>query len=84
MGDTPFNERERMAAVAKAEAWTRDQAARLDTTPEEILAAIRRGWISEQIEDLPIAKAPDLQARPPELEGVPRWIDGKAGKRRAA
>ncbi len=34
-----------------AERWTEGQAARLDTTPDEILAAIReRVWLPEQIE----------------------------------
>ncbi len=41
----------RVAAVAKAEGWTIGQAARLDTTPEAILEAIRRGpWLPAHIE----------------------------------
>ena len=40
----------RQSAVAKADESTEGQAARLDTTPEEILEAVRRGWLPEQIE----------------------------------
>lgn len=40
----------RQSAVAKANEWTAAQAARLNTSPEEILAAVRRGWLPENIE----------------------------------
>ena len=40
-GHMLFNEAMRNAARREANAWTADQAARLDTTPEVILAAIR-------------------------------------------
>ena len=40
----------RKAAVVKATAWTAEQAAGLQTSPEEILAAVRRGWLPEDIE----------------------------------
>ncbi len=44
-------EQARAAAVEKARRWTAGQAARLDTSPEEILAAVRRGWLPENIEE---------------------------------
>ena len=51
MGETRYDEAARKAAVAKAERWTELQAARLDTSPEVILEAIRRGpWLPDQIE----------------------------------
>lgn len=40
----------RTAAVAKGWAWTAGQAARLNTSPEEILEAIKRGWLPTDIE----------------------------------
>ena len=50
MRDTFYNEDARLAAVARAERWTARQAARLDTSPETILEAIRRAWLPEDIE----------------------------------
>ncbi len=49
-GDIRFNEQLRTAAVARAERWTDRQAWRLNTTPAVILEAVRRGWLSEDIE----------------------------------
>ena len=37
-------------AVEKAGRWTAAQAARLDMTPKEILAAVTRGWLPPDIE----------------------------------
>ena len=56
-----------------AERWTAGQAARLNTTPEVILDAVRRGWLSEQIEGVSSKYA--LEGHPPPLEDVPEWID---------
>ncbi len=44
------DEAERLAAVAKAKRWTREQAARLNMTPEAIPEAITRGWFPDQVE----------------------------------
>ena len=61
------------SAVAKAERWTAGQAARLQTTPEAILEAIRRGWLPEQVEGVSSKYA--LEGHPSPLEDVPEWID---------
>ena len=62
----------RAAAVAKANAWTEGQAARLDTSPEVILEAVRRGpWLPEQIEGVaPIHAAMRADA-------ILNWLQGK-------
>ena len=59
--------------MAKSQAWTEGQAARLDTTPEEILEAVRRGWLPEQIEAVSSKYA--LEGHPPPLEDVLEWTD---------
>ncbi len=51
MGDTYYDEAARKAAVAKAERWTELQAARLDTSPEVILAAVQRSWLLAALPD---------------------------------
>ena len=74
----------RQSAVAKAECWTEGQAARLDTSPEEILATVGRGWLPEQIEAVTSRYA--LEGHPPPLEDVSEWIDiliAKQGKAKA-
>ena len=38
------------AAVERANLWTAEQAARLDTSPAAILEAVARGWTPEAIE----------------------------------
>ena len=72
----------RLAAVDKAERWTEGQAARLDTTPEEILEAVRCGWLPVQIEGVSSKHA--LEGHPPPLEDVSEWIDILIAKRTAA
>ena len=49
-GDTFHDPSHEGYYVKQARLWTADQAARLDRTPEEILAAVRRGWLPEDIE----------------------------------
>ena len=57
-----------------AERWTAGQAARLQTMPEAILKAIRRGpWLPDQIEGVESKYA--LEGNPPPIEDVPEWID---------
>ena len=64
----------RQSAMMKANEWTAGQAARLQTTPAVILAAILRGpWLPEQIEVVTSKYA--LEGHPPPLEDVPEWID---------
>jgi hypothetical protein len=50
----------------------------LNTTPEEILATVRRGWLPEQIEGVSSKYA--LEGHPPPLESVPEWIDPMIAK----
>jgi hypothetical protein len=64
---------EQLRQSAVANEWTEGQATRLDTTPEVILEAIRRGWFPEQIEAVTSRYA--LEDNPPLLEGVPEWTD---------
>ena len=45
-------EQAREAAVEHADAWTRGQAARLQTSPAVILDAIKRGWLPENIQEV--------------------------------
>ena len=59
----------------KANSWSRDHAARLKTTPAEILEAARRGWLPEQIEG--VASKHHLEGPSPPLDGIPDWIDHK-------
>ena len=54
----------------------------MNTTPEVILEAVRRGWLPEQIEKVSSKYA--LEAHPPPLEGVEPWMDRKPKIRRAA
>ena len=56
--------------------------ARLDTTPEEILEAVRRGWLPEQVEGVESKYA--LEGNPPELVGVEPWVDAAIEKRAKA
>ncbi len=73
----------RVSAVEKARRWTINQAARLDTSPEVILEAIRRGpWLPEQIEGVESKYA--LEGIPPELVGVEPWVDAAIEKRAKA
>ncbi len=66
-----------------AEGWTIGQAARLDTTPEAILEAIRRGpWLPEQLEQVRSKYA--LEGDPPQLQGVESWVDAAIEKRAKA
>ncbi len=52
-GSVPFSEAACLAMRAKCDSWTSAQAARLDTTPDVILEAIReRVWLPEQIEQV--------------------------------
>ena len=67
--------RARKAALNSGERWTLAQAARLDASSEEILVAVRRGWLPEQIEGVTSKYA--LEDDPPPLEGVPDWVDAK-------
>lgn len=80
--DMRFNEQERRAAIERAEHWTADQAARLQTTPAVILEAVRRGWLPGDIEAARSKYA--LEGNPPPLEGVEPWMDRKPKIRRAA
>ncbi len=59
-----WSEDARTAAVAKAARWTREQAERLGYSPDEILAAIRRGWTAEEVEALAVAEADRLVLSP--------------------
>jgi hypothetical protein len=59
-----YDPTERGAAVARAERWTERQAARLGYRPDEILAAVRRGWFPDQIETLAVANAEWLALTP--------------------
>ena len=65
-----------------ARRWTAGQAARLDTTPEEILEAVRCGWLPVQIEGVSSKHA--LEGHPPPLEDVSEWIDILIAKRMTA
>ena len=53
----------RLAAVKRAEAWTRGQATRLGVSPDDILGAVRRGWLPEHLER--VSHAVVLQGDPP-------------------
>lgn len=63
-GTLTFDERARKAAVEKAARWTAEQAERLGYFPDEILAAIRRGWTAEEVEALLVASADLLDLSP--------------------
>lgn len=65
-----WSEDARRAAVEKAERWTREQAERLGYETEEILAAIRRGWLPEEVEALAVAEADQLDGPPPRIRAV--------------
>ena len=54
----------RKAAVQKGDAWTLGQAARLEVMPKEILAAVRRGWLPENIES--VSSKYHLEDNPPQ------------------
>ena len=45
-----FNQSDRKFHSKRAKAWTEGQAKRLGVSPEEILEAIRRGWLPEHVE----------------------------------
>ena len=70
----------RVEAVEQANRWTAGQAARLQTTPEVLTAAILRGWLPENIEAASSRFA--LEYKPPPLPGVSfrdsNMIDRKA------
>lgn len=72
-GDTPYSEAERTAAVAKASRWTARQAIRLCTSPEEILAAVRRGWLPELLEQA--TSRYQLENNPPLCDEIHRTIE---------
>ena len=64
MADYQYDGQARSRYVAKAEAWTQAQAARLGYTSDEVLAAVRRGWTPDRIEALATAEAHRLESRP--------------------
>ncbi len=72
----------RKAAVAKANAWTLGQAARLEVMPKEILAAVSRGWLPEDIAAAPNKYA--LEDDPPQLRGVEQWVDAEIDRKARA
>ncbi len=72
-GDIFYVERERLAAVAKAERWTAGQAARLGTSPDEILEVVRRGWLPEQIEGVSSKYA--VEGNPPLCAEIHQGIE---------
>jgi len=75
----PFDNEARERAVAKAERWTRNQAERLDTTTDVILAAIReRCWLPEQI--AAVSSRYVLEGLPPLLAGVLPIVDARIAK----
>ncbi len=45
----------------------------MQTSPEEILEAVRRGWLPEDIEGVSSKYA--LEGSPPPLEDVFEWVD---------
>ncbi len=59
--------------VTKAKEWTRHQSARLRVTEAEMLAAICRGWLPEQVER--VASRYHLESLPPALPDVPAFVD---------
>ena len=63
------NEGKRLAAVAKAEAWTRKQADWLNTRPTVILEAVRHGGLPADIEGVESKYA--LEGIPPPLDSSP-------------
>ncbi len=65
-----------------AERWTEGQAARLGMTPDEILEAVHRGWLPEQIAIVSSKYA--LEGHPPPLEDVSEWINILIAKRMTA
>ncbi len=70
----------RVAVVAKDKAWTENQAARLDVTPDEIMEAVRLGWLPEQIEGVSSKYA--LEGHPPPLESVLAAFAGRQRQER--
>ena len=83
MGETRYDEAPRVEARRRAERWTAHQAARLHTTPENILEAIReRAWLPEDIEGVSSKYA--LEGNPPELVGVEPWVDAAIERRAKA
>ena len=72
----------RVAAVAKADAWTLGQAARLEVMPKEILATIRCGWLPEQIAT--VSSKYHLEDNPPLPNGVPSWHDQEIDRKALA
>jgi hypothetical protein len=81
-GDTYYDEMARRKAVERAKAWTAGQSARLDTSPEAILEAVRLDWLPEQIEGVSSKYA--LECHPPPFEDVPEWMDVLIAKRAKA
>ncbi len=75
-------EQARKAAVAKADAWTLGQAARLEVMPKEILEAVRRGWLPENIAAARTKYA--LEDDPPQLQGVDHWVDEEIDRKARA
>ena len=66
-------EASRVAAVAKANRWTLIQAARLELMPKEITAAVRRGWLPEQIEG--VSSRYVLEGNPPLCAEIHQGIE---------
>ena len=60
----PINLEERKFFVRRAEIWTRVQAKRLGYSGDEILDAVRRGWLAEDIEALATTDADKLRLSP--------------------
>ena len=54
----------RVAAVAKADAWTAEQAERLGVTNAEVLDAVKRGWLSGMIQHLPASRVGEFYGPP--------------------
>lgn len=76
MGEILYDEVARVESRRKAEHWTKSHAARLGTTPQVVLEAIReRAWLPEQI--VRVTSRYALEGKPPPLEGVPDWIDAR-------
>jgi len=49
----------------RSEAWTATQAQRLAVSPGDVLEAIKRGWLAEEVEALPCVSARKLAGKPP-------------------
>ena len=68
---------ERARYAAKAERWTVNQAQRLNCSADEILDAIKAGWLPENVESITSRYA--LEGVPPPRDDVPSWADARLG-----